>query len=255
MKQALDQEFAKFSEKSAEVLRTIAGEGAVQLETLWKVLVYIFELNYLALYDKNDGEINFKGIYEFERNPLKEFPRHDHLAGLLKSAFEQSKPKSRQKERELKDGMLLVEAVAAIPMLIDGTKKVLVICKHLEIPKAEVVEGYVFDSYKLQLYLSVIKSFVRIHEQQKQLIQSKSQIIEQQRQLVQNKSQIGVGRLAAIAGGIFALLEGLDAIIGVFKASSIWEVVMGLITIGLLVFFGFVIFRLGTSKKIFNILE
>jgi len=238
MKQYLDKDFAKFSERSAEVLRTIAGERTVQLETLWKVLVYIVELNYLALYDKNNNGINFRVIYEFERNPLKEIPQYDNCAGLVRAAFEQNKPKSRQRERELKDGMLLVEAIAAIPLVVDNTKKVLVICKHLVIPKIKVVEGYVFDSYTLQLYLSVIKSFVRIHEQQKQLIQ--------------NKGQIGIGRLAAIAGGIFALLEGLEAIIGIFRTPSILEVMMGLITMGLLIFFAFVIFRLGKPKKIFH---
>lgn len=54
-------------------------------------------------------------------------------------------------------------------------------------------------SYKLQLYLAVIKSFVQIHEQQKQLLQ--------------NKNLINLGTWAALAGGILAALEVISLII------------------------------------------
>ena len=92
-------------------------------------------------------------------------------------------------------------------------------------------------SYKLQLYLSVIKSFVQIHEQQKQLLQ--------------NKNLINLGTWAALAGGILAALEVISSIIECirnFQGYSFLEMVEGLSIVALLVFFIAATIRLWMSK-------
>jgi len=236
MKESLDRDFPKFIEKNGEVLKMIASDSSAKLETLWRVLVYIFDFNYLCLYDTLDGATYHKN-FECDRSPLKAIPPLEDFADLMKSVYQRDKAESTQKEEELYDNILLVEALAAIPLVIDKTKKILLICKQLQKSKDEVAQGYIFDSYKLQLYLSVIKSFVQIHEQQKQLQQS--------------KSLISLGTWAALAGGILASLEVISSIIECmrnFQGYSFLEMVEGLSIVALLVFFIAATIRLLMSK-------
>jgi hypothetical protein len=232
MKESLDKDFARFIEKNGEVLKMLASESSAKLDTLWRVLVYIFEFNYLSVYETNDGT-TYRKSYECDRSPLKELPEHEDLIGLMQSAYARDKAESTQKEEIVKGNLLLVEAIAAIPLVIDNEKKILIICKQLEKSKDEVIHGYVFDGYKLQLYLSVIRNFVRVHEQQKQLRQSHEQLMQSHKQINQSKNQI---RLAAIAAGVFALLEGLSSTIGIIKESSLVNVTQGLLIMLVLVF-------------------
>jgi hypothetical protein len=225
MKESLDRDFARFIEKNGEVLKMLASESSAKLDTLWRVLVYIFDFNYLSVYEVNDGT-TYRKSFECDRSPLKELPGHEDLIVLMQSAFKRDRPEATQKEEIVKGNLLLVEAIAAIPLVIDNEKRILIICKQLEKPKDEVIHGYVFDGYKLQLYLSVIRNFVRVHEQQQQLLQSHKQIS-------QSKNQI---KLAAIAAGVFALLEGLSSTIGIIKESSLLNVTQGLLIMLVLVF-------------------
>jgi len=252
MIESLDKDFRIFIEKNGEVLKMIASESSAKLETLWRVLVYIFDFNYLCIYDKNDGA-NYRKSYECDRSPLKELPKYESFADLLKSAFEHDKAESAQQETILRDNLLLVEAIAAIPLVINDTPKVLIICQHLEKTKDEVVQGYVFDNYKLQLYLSVIKNFVRVHEQQRQLVQSHEelqrsheQLLQSQEQLIRSKNRI---TLAVIAAAVVALLEGLSSIIGILKDSSWLHVAQGLGVILFLVSLIAAAIRLWKSKN------
>lgn len=224
MLEPLDRDFARFVEKNAEVLKMIANESAADIETLWKVLVYIFDFNYLAVYEINHRDSS----YEFYKSPIKEIPILEDYVELIDSAIFENRAKSLQKEEETRNGMLLVEALAAIPFVIDQTQKILIICKQMEKSKAEVISGYEFDGYKLQLYLSVIKNFVRVHE---------------------SKRQITAGKLATIALGIFASLEGLGAIIGILKGSSVLDITEGFVGIMFLIFVVAVSAQLWTSKK------
>lgn len=232
MRESLDKDFARFIEKNGEVLKMIASESSANLDTLWRVLAYIFEFNYLSVYETNDGT-TYRKSFECDRSPLKELPEHEDLIGLMQSAYARDKAESTQKEEIVKGNILLVEAIAAIPLVIDDDKKILIICKQLEKPKDEVIYGYVFDGYKLQLYLSVIRNFVRVHEQQKQLRLSHEQLMQSHKQINQSKNQI---RLAAIAAGVFALLEGLSSTIGIIKESSLLNVTQGLLIMLVLVF-------------------
>src|SRR5574341_585329 len=232
MRESLDKDFARFIEKNGEVLKMLASESSAKLDTLWRVLVYIFEFNYLSVYETNDGT-TYRKSYECDRSPLQELPEYEDLIGLMQSAYARDKAESTQKEEIVKGKLLLVEAIAAIPLIIDNNKKILVICKQLEKSKDEVIHGYVFDGYKLQLYLSVIRNFVRVHEQQKQLRQSHEQLMQSQKQITHSRNQI---RLAAIAAGVFALLEGLSSTIGIIKESSLLNVTQGLLIMLVLVF-------------------
>ncbi|GEM_PF-4801771 len=259
MSESLDKDFARFIEKNGEVLKMLASESSAKLETLWRVLVYIFDFNYLCLYDANDG-MNFHKNFECDRSLLKEIPKYELFFDLMKSAVDNDKAESAQQEEILKDDLLLVEAVAAIPLLINDVPKVLIICKQLEKNRVEVVQGYVFDNYKLQLYLSVIRNFVRVHEQQRQLNQNYEQLKQSheqlkqsherlllsQEQLMQGKTQI---TLAAIAFGVFALLEGLSSAIGILKESSWLNVAQGFAIILFMVFFIAAIVRLWKPKN------
>lgn len=60
----------------------------------------------------------------------------------------------------------------------------------------------------------------------------------------ESKNSIDIGRLAAIAGGVLALLEGLSSAIAIIKESSFVEVAEGLIVIAFLIFFVAVAIRL-----------
>jgi signal transduction histidine kinase len=170
MRESLDKDFRIFIEKNGEVLKMIASESSAKLETLWRILVYIFDFNYLCIYDIKDG-INFHKSFECDRSLLREIPKFENFFDLMRSALAHGRAESVQQEEILEGNLLLVEAVAAIPLTINDSTKVLIICKQLEKPIDEVVQGYVFDSYKLQLYLSVINEFVRVSEQSRQLIQ------------------------------------------------------------------------------------
>lgn len=232
MRESLDKDFAKFIEKNGEVLRMLASESSAKLDTLWRVLVYIFEFNYLSVYETNDGT-TYRKSFECDRSPLKKLPEYEDLIGLMESAFARDRAESSQREEIVRDSLLLVEAIAAIPLVIENEKKVLVICRQVEKPKDEVIHGYVFDGYKLQLYLSVIRNFVRVHEQQKQLRESYEQLTQSRREITHSKNQI---KLAAIAAGVFALLEGLSSTIGIIKESSLVNITQGLLIMLILVF-------------------
>jgi signal transduction histidine kinase len=172
MNESLDMNFAKFIERNAEALKKMASESSANFSMLWAVLVYIFDLNCLYIYQTDDGE-NFQKNIAFTRDLIGEEPGHDNLKKLMRSAFEENKAKSIQTEEILGDDIYrIVEATAAIPLVIDNIQKVLIIYKRLFKPKDEVVGGYVFDSYRLELYLSVIRVFIRVHEQERQIIQS-----------------------------------------------------------------------------------
>jgi hypothetical protein len=238
MKASSDKDFARFVEKNAEAMRAITSGSSSDLGVWWVVLAYIFEFNGLYVYDTDDGA-EYHESYEFERYPLKGTLRNAELTELMKAAFKENKPQSREREERLNGNTLRVEAVAAIPLVIDNAKKILVICKQLEKPKDEVAEGYVFDSYKLHLYLPVIKNFILAHEQR--------------RQLVQSKSIIKFGTMAAIAAGVLALMEGLSSTIDLFKGASFLEVAGGLGIIGVLVFVGTAILQMAISGKTFNL--
>jgi len=60
----------------------------------------------------------------------------------------------------------------------------------------------------------------------------------------ESKSSINIGKIAAIAGGVLALLEGLSSAIQIIKESSFLEVVEGFVVIAFLVFFVAALIRL-----------
>jgi hypothetical protein len=238
MKESVGKGFARFAEKNAEAIRAIESGRRSDLGMAWVLLTYIGELNGIYIYDTQDGT-GYRENYEFERQLLRNAPQPEELFDLMKAAFDEDKPKSRQREEKLNNNMLFVEAFAAIPLVIDKTKKILLICKQLEATKDEVAESYVFDSYTLKLYVSVIRHFVLAHEQQ--------------RQLTQSKNLIKFGSMAAIAAGVLALLEGLSSTVELFKGASFGEVAGGLTIIGILVFLGIAIVQILTSDKPFGL--
>jgi len=171
MNEPPDRSFAKFIEKNAEALRTATRKGASDLDMLCIILGFLFDFNFLYIYETTEGE-KFHRSNEFKKSPYTEEPQYEGFVQLIKSAFQTNKVASLQKEESLKDNMLLVHAIAAVPLAINNIKRVLVVCKQLIKAKDEVIEGFIFDSYELERYLSVIEIFVRIHEQDRQLIQS-----------------------------------------------------------------------------------
>jgi len=187
MTETLDKSFAKFIEKNAEALRTAAGKGPSDLDMLCVVLGFLFDFNSLYIYESEDG-VSFHKMTELKKSPFIVDPQYEGFVPLLKFAFQENKAASIQKEEQLKDNMLWVNAIAAIPFAINHAGKILIICKQLETSKDEVAEGYIFDSYVLQRYLSVIKIFVRIHEQERQLIQNR---------LIQSEKLAELGTLTA----------------------------------------------------------
>jgi DNA-binding NtrC family response regulator len=60
----------------------------------------------------------------------------------------------------------------------------------------------------------------------------------------ESRNKINIGKLAAIGGGVLALLEGLSSAIAIIKESSLLEVAEGLVIIVFLVFFIAVVIRL-----------
>ncbi len=238
MKEYLDREFPRFAEKNAEALRAITSGSSSDLGMWWVVLCYIFEFSCLYVYDTDDGA-SYRESYGFDRFLLKDPPPPEELNELMRSAFQENKPKSRQSEEKLHGNLLLVEAIAAIPLVIDNAKKIIVICKQLKTSQNEAIAGYVFDSYKLQLYLPVIKNFVLTHEQRRQLMQS--------------RSIIKFGTMTAIAAGVLALMEGLSSTIDLFKGASFLEVAGGLGLIGVLVFAGTAILQMFMTGKPFKL--
>lgn len=232
----LDRDFAKFVERNSEVLGMLADERATtNLATLWVVLVYIFEFNCLYIYEENENG-SFSQSLGLKRDLLGPEPIYKDYFWLMKSAFEDDKAKSTQDEEGLKDNMVFVQALAAVPLAIGDAKKVVVFCKQLIKPQSEVVEGYVFDSYEIERYMSVIKIVMRV------------QGLE--RQLIKDKRKINLGKLVAVAGGVFALLQTLEAVMDIFRGFSPLHLAEGLITILVLVIFGVAIIRLWKKPEI-----
>lgn len=160
-----------FIEKNVEALRTATDKGASDIDMLCVVLGFLFDFNFLYIYETNDG-INFHKNNEFKKSPLSETPKFDDYIELLKAAFQESKATSIQKEEKLKDNILLVNAIAAIPLFVDNTQKILIVCKQFTGSMEEVFQDFVFNSYELERYLSVIKIFSQVHEKERQLIHS-----------------------------------------------------------------------------------
>ncbi len=241
MKETLDKDFAKFVERNPEVLGMLNnGRATTNLSSLWVVLVYIFDFNCLYVYeqDKNGGFSQSLGL---KRDLLGTEPIYKNYFWLMKSAFEEDEAKSTQEEEGLKDNMVFVQAIAAVPLVIDNAKKVVVFCKQLIKPQSEVVEGYVFNGYEIERFMSIIKIVMRVQGLEKQL--------------VKNKRQISIGKLAVVVGGVLALLQGLDSVIGIIKDFSIWHVAEGLIAIILLAILGFAITRFWKTEMPFKIYE
>jgi hypothetical protein len=99
----------------------------------------------------------------------------------------------------------------------------------------------VFDSYEIERYMSIIKIVLRV------------QVLE--KQLVKNKRQMSIGKLLAVIGGVLALLQGLDSVIGIIKDFSVWHMVEGLMAIALLVILVFAITRFWKTEIPFKIYE
>ncbi len=235
----LENEFGKFVEKHPAILSAVVNSSSLNLETLWSFLVYIFELNYLAVFETEDG-VHFRKVHEVARNLHKELPPQPALEAMMQSAYAWRKPESLQNEAECGHEQCAVQAVAAIPLTLAAQHKMLLICKQLTMPKQEVVRGYVFNSYELQRYLTVIKNFLRVAEQQKQ-IQG-------------DRKKIYMGKAVAIASGVFGSLQALQAIRDLFGNLGPPEILKGLVTIAFLAFAVIVAFRLSQSDEPFQLL-
>lgn len=233
-----EQEFARLVEWNDKLLGMLAGENVINLELLWRVLIFLFGLDSIVIYESNHKH-GFHESFGFATSLVKKTPSFEDCGDLVQAAFAENKPQSKQLEEPVSNGTTLVDAIAAIPVVIEESKKVITIYKRLEVPQLELVEGYAFDSYRLQLYNSVINGLIRLHAQNKQLAVQQDQIAEQQMRLSQNRdSVVRSGRhitLAAIAAGLFALLEGLSAAIGILKDSTVVDVLQGLLVIAVLV--------------------
>ncbi len=239
MKEEMDQEFRRFIQKHAAVLSAPVENSALHLEIVWDFLVYILELNYLCLYETEEGA-HFHPVYEVARSLKKKMLPEQELLEMMQSAHALRKPKSIQNETELEGGRCFVQAYAAIPLLVAKKRKVLVICKQLELPKEEVLQGYVFNSYELERHIAVIKNFVRVPEQQKQI--------------ASDRKKIGLGKMAVIFGGVITLFQGLDSAISIIRGCTFNELMWGLATIAMLGFFVVAIFRLWRSDEPFGLL-
>lgn len=232
----LDKDFAKFVERNSAVLGMLADERATtNLATLWVVLVYIFDFNCLYIYEENENG-SFSQSLGLKRDLLGPEPIYKDYFWLMKSAFEEDKAKSTQDEEGLKDNMVFVQAIAAVPLVIGDAKRVMVFCKQLIKPQSEVVEGYVFNSYEIERYMSIIKIVMRV------------QGLE--RQFIRDKRKINLGKLVAVVGGVFALLQTLESVMDIFRGFSALHLAEGLITILLLVICGVAIIRLWKKPEI-----
>lgn len=183
MKEPLDYSFARYLDKNADALRTMAGDNASNLGMLWVVLVYVFDFNSLYIYEP--APEGFRRSAEFARDSIGDELRYENFAWLLEAAFNEDKAKTSQKEEALPHEAVYVEALAAIPLVIDNTKKILLLCKQLVLSKEEVIGGYVFDSYKLELYLSVVRVFIRIHELESQQKKTLEALVRQSQKLAE----------------------------------------------------------------------
>ena len=246
MKENLDKDFARFIEKHPAIIRALTNDSSLPLETQWNFLLYIFDLNYFSLNETEDGK-HFRAAHEVERNLQKPLPPPELLAGLMQSAYITNKPESTQKETPLEDQRYSVEAAAAIPLTTKGERKILVLCKQLEMTKAEMVQNYVFNSYELQRYMPIIQNFVRAVEQQNQIIGNEKKIKEQQRQILSDRKKIVLGKVLAIGGGVFGALQALQAAMDLFGGFTFAEIIYGLVTIAFLIFAVVVAIRLSRS--------
>ncbi len=247
MKENLDKDFARFLEKHPAIIRALTNDASLPLEVQWNFLPYIFDLNYFSLNETVDG-LSFQPTHEAERNLQKTLPPAEVLAGLMQSAFGANKAESTQTETPLDHERYFVEAATAIPLMIKGEKKILVLCKQAEMSKAEVVQNYVFNSYELQRILAHIKSFVLAEEQRSEIFSTKQQINEQQRQIVRAMEKINLGKLVAIGGGVFGALQAWQALKDLFGGFEFVEVLQGLGTLAFLFFAVVVAIRLSRSN-------
>jgi len=214
--------------------------ATVLADKSWTSLTFIFDLNHLSVYETANG-VEFKCVDKVERNMQSPLPSLEKLTNLMKSAYTSNKPQSMQNEKLIDNDRYLVEATAAIPFRTNGARKLLIIVKQIEMNKADMAKNYVFNSYELQRYVTVVDKFVRVDEQQAQIAMNKKQINL-------NKKQINLSRWAIIAGGLFAFLQGLESFMSIM-GGSLWEIAQALVAIGLLVFFVRVIIRLSNKDK------
>lgn len=246
MKESLDKDFARFLEQQPAVIRALTNDFAFPLELQLKFLLYVFELNYFSL-NAIVNEKSFQPTHEAERNLGKPLLSSEALAGLMQSAHAAKKAESTQTEMPLAHERYFVEAAAAIPLMIKGEKKILLLCKQVEMSKAEKEQNYVFNGYELQRILALIKSLVRADEQQSEMLGIKQKIIEQQKQIVQAMKKINIGKLFAIFSGVFGALQGWQALKDLFGGFKLIEVLQGLGTLAFLFFAAVVAFRLSRS--------
>ncbi|MEK7729034.1 MAG: hypothetical protein AAB354_11515 [candidate division KSB1 bacterium] len=246
MKEHLDKDFGKFIEKHPDIIRVLTNDSSLPLEVQWNFLLYIFELNYFSLNETADG-LSFQPTHEAARNLQKPVPPAEVLAGLMRSAYEANKAESMQTETPLGHERCFVEAATAIPLTITGKRKILFLCKQLEMAKVETAQNYIFNGYELQRIMSHIKNFVRADEQQNEIIANKKKINEQQKQIVRNNKKIILGKLVAIGSGVFGSLQAWQATKDLFGSFRLIEIIKGLGMIAFLIFAVVVAIRLSQS--------
>lgn len=238
MKEERDLEFRRFIQKHAAVLSAPLENSALHLEIVWDFLVYILELNYLCLYE-SDENARFHPVYEVARGLKKKMLPEHELLEMMQCAHALRQPKSIQNETAMDAGLFFVQAYAAIPLLVAKKRQLLVICKQLELPKEEVQRDYVFNSYELERHIAVIKNFVRVPEQQKQI--------------ASDRKKIGLGKMAVVFGGVITLFQGLDSAVSIIRGCTFNELVLSLGTIAMLGFFVVAIFRLWRADEPFGL--
>lgn len=261
MKRNLDKDFARFIENHPAIIRALTHDSSLPLEAQWNFLLYIFDLNYFSLNETEDG-IRFQAEYEAERDLQNPLPPPEALTKLMQLAYAANKAESTQEEKPLENGRYFVEAATAIPLAITGERKILLLCKQLEMSKADKERNYVFNGYELQRYLPIIQNFVRADEQQRQILSSKEKINEQQRQILSNnrkideqqslilsaKKKINMGKLVAIGSGVFGSLQAWQAVKDLFGGFKLMEIIQGVGMIVFLIFAVVVAIRLSREE-------
>ncbi|NIR49084.1 hypothetical protein GWN42_15545, partial [candidate division KSB1 bacterium] len=158
----------------ADQYREAESKTSEYLAMLWVMLLHAFDLNAVWVVTKTHDQ--WEEVCKFEKDLKKPAPNLGDFHLLMESAYSGGQPYSTQPDELLKDGRVFVEALAAIPIEYDDSRKILVVYKQLTLPESEFKREFVFTSYILRDYMSLVDTYVRVHEQNRKLEQSENLI-------------------------------------------------------------------------------
>lgn len=162
----------KWVKGDVDTLRTITSASSGDAGLLWIILPELFELNTLYVLERKSKN-KFKVRTRSKRtNLFKTTLDLKKCSSLFEHSYLKKCRMADQVEIQKSSDEYFVEAMASIPLIIQNQIRIIAIHKQLILPKKQVEERYILDSYLVEFIELVIRAFLTVGEKERELIQA-----------------------------------------------------------------------------------